>query len=93
LNYKYYNYVQTKLPNSIAAIKEELNKQKSAAFGNDTMAEQDWQLDISLVRMLDDVITLYHIAVHKQLSKVSKELYIMGNNSFSSYICSFKYYW
>ncbi|KXJ20214.1 E3 ubiquitin-protein ligase RNF123 [Exaiptasia diaphana] len=50
-------------------VKEELNKQKSAAFGGDTLAEQDWQQDSSLVRMLDDVITLYHIAVHKQLSK------------------------
>ncbi|EDO45063.1 predicted protein, partial [Nematostella vectensis] len=27
-------------------------------------------VDLSLVRMLDDVIMLYHIAVHKQLSKV-----------------------
>ncbi|XP_031562489.1 E3 ubiquitin-protein ligase RNF123-like isoform X2 [Actinia tenebrosa] len=52
------------------AIKEELNKQKSAAFGGNTLAEEDWLQDSSLVRMLDDVILLYHIAVHKQLSKV-----------------------
>ena len=34
------------------------------------MTCEDRNLDPSLVEMLDDVIMLYHIAVHKQLSKV-----------------------
>ena len=33
---------------------------------------EDRNLDTSLVEMLDDVIMLYHIAVHKQLSKVRR---------------------
>ena len=36
------------------------------------MVNEDRNLDPSLVEMLDDVILLYHIAVHKQLSKVGK---------------------
>ncbi|XP_048584294.1 E3 ubiquitin-protein ligase RNF123 isoform X2 [Nematostella vectensis] len=50
--------------------KEELSKRKTASTSSDSVAAQDMSVDLSLVRMLDDVIMLYHIAVHKQLSKV-----------------------
>ena len=43
---------------------------ESANRGETGEADEDRNLDPSLVEMLDDVIMLYHIAVHKQLSKV-----------------------
>ncbi|XP_015778182.1 PREDICTED: E3 ubiquitin-protein ligase RNF123-like [Acropora digitifera] len=52
------------------AISESANREESGEASDPSMANEDRNLDLSLVEMLDDVIMLYHIAVHKQLSKV-----------------------
>ena len=52
------------------AIEESANRGESGETEEPSMSCEDRNLDPSLVEMLDDVIMLYHIAVHKQLSKV-----------------------
>ena len=52
------------------AIEESANRGESGEPEESSMTYEDRNLDPSLVEMLDDVIMLYHIAVHKQLSKV-----------------------
>lgn len=52
------------------AIEESANREESGETSDPSMVNEDRNLDPSLVEMLDDVILLYHIAVHKQLSKV-----------------------
>ncbi|KAJ7379398.1 hypothetical protein OS493_016635, partial [Desmophyllum pertusum] len=51
-------------------IEESANRGESGEGDEPFMTCEDRNLDPSLVEMLDGVIMLYHIAVHKQLSKV-----------------------
>ena len=51
----------------LEAIEESANRGET---GDADVSCEDRNLDPSLVEMLDGVVMLYHIAVHKQLSKV-----------------------
>ena len=53
-----------------ASIKEAEQKRSQATATASEESAFD-ALDSSLVEMLDNIILLYHIAVHKQLSKVT----------------------
>lgn len=52
------------------AIEASANRGKSGNADEQSLTCEDRNLEPSLVEMLDGVIMLYHIAVHKQLSKV-----------------------
>ena len=52
------------------AIETSANRVKSGEADEQSLTCEDRNLEPSLVEMLDGVIMLYHIAVHKQLSKV-----------------------
>ena len=52
------------------AIEASANRGKSDKADEQSLSCEDRNLETSLVEMLDGVIMLYHIAVHKQLSKV-----------------------
>ncbi|RMX52910.1 hypothetical protein pdam_00010966 [Pocillopora damicornis] len=52
------------------AIEKSANKEESSEGDESPISCEDRNLEPSLVEMLDGVIMLYHIAVHKQLSKV-----------------------
>ncbi|XP_058956271.2 E3 ubiquitin-protein ligase RNF123 [Pocillopora verrucosa] len=52
------------------AIEKSANKEEPSEGDESSISCEDRNLEPSLVEMLDGVIMLYHIAVHKQLSKV-----------------------
>lgn len=56
------------------AIEKSANKEESSEGDESPISCEDRNLEPSLVEMLDGVIMLYHIAVHKQLSKVEGRL-------------------
>lgn len=55
------------------AIEASANRGKSGNADEQSLTCEDRNLEPSLVEMLDGVIMLYHIAVHKQLSKVRSQ--------------------